>query len=210
METENKVKKTGTTTVGLICSGATIIGADMKATMGYMVATKEAKKIVKLDEHIAMTIAGLEGDGQALERYIRAELKLYKLKEGKRISVKAAGNLISNILYARRFYPYIVQLVVGGYDTKPRLYSFDMSGAIQEEEEYFSTGSGSPFALGVLENRYKKGMSVEEGKKLVAKAIKAATERDIASGGKGINLAVVDSRGLRLIPDEEVKALLKS
>ena len=209
MDTETK-RKTGTTTVGLICSGAAIIGADMKATMGYLVATKDAKKIVQLDEHIAMTIAGLEGDGQALERYIKAELKLYKLKEGRRISVKAAGNLIANILYARRFYPYIVQLVVGGYDTQPRLYSFDMSGAIQEEKEYFSTGSGSPFALGVLENRYKKGMSVEDAKRLVARAIKAATERDIASGGRGINLAVIDSRGFRLVPEEEVKSLVKS
>ena len=108
MDKEN-LKKTGTTTIGLICNGATIIGADMKATMGYMVATKDAKKIAKLDEHIGMTIAGLEGDGQALERYIRAELMLYKLKEGKKISVKGAANLISNILYARRFYPYFVQ-----------------------------------------------------------------------------------------------------
>lgn len=206
---EKELRKTGTTTVGIICNGAAVLGADQKASMGYLVASKETRKIVPLEEHIAMTLAGMVGDALALERYIKAELKLYRLQEGRKIPVSAAAYLIANILYARRYFPYIVQLVVGGYDTEPRLFSFDPSGAVQEEKEYFSTGSGSPIAFGVLEDKYRKGMSVEEGKKLVAKAVKAATERDIASGGKSIDLVVLDSRGYRKVPGEEVKKLLK-
>ncbi|MFQ5647729.1 MAG: archaeal proteasome endopeptidase complex subunit beta [Candidatus Aenigmatarchaeota archaeon] len=208
-EKMQELRKTGTTTVGAVCRGAVVLGADRKATMGYLVATKEAKKILQLDEHIGMTIAGLEGDAQALERYIKAELKLYKLQEGRKIPVGAAATLVSNILYSRRAFPYIVQLVVGGYDTEPRLYSFDPSGSITEEKEYFSTGSGSPVAFGVLEDRFKPGMTVDDAKKLVAKALKSATERDIASGGKGIDLIVIDSKGYREVPEEEVKGLFK-
>jgi len=202
-------RKTGTTTVGLVCSGAVILGADRKATMGYLVANKDANKILDIDEHMAMTIAGLEGDGQALNKYISAELKLYKLKEEKRISVKAAASLISNILYARRYYPYYVQLVVGGYDIKPRLYSFDAAGAVSEEKEYFSTGSGSPMAFGVLENGYKEGMTVEQGKKLVARAVHAATQRDIASGGSGIDVVVIDESGIKRMTNDQVAKLLE-
>ncbi|MEE9405937.1 MAG: archaeal proteasome endopeptidase complex subunit beta [Candidatus Aenigmarchaeota archaeon] len=210
MKVDEKVlRKTGTTTVGVICSGAVVLGADQKASMGYLVASKETRKILQLEDHIGMTIAGMVGDALALERYIKAELNLYRLQEGRKIPVNAAAYLIANILYARRYFPYIVQLVVGGYDTAPRLYSFDPSGAVQDEKEYFSTGSGSPMAFGVLEDNYKKGMSVEEAKKVVARAIKAATERDIASGGKGIDIVVIDSRGFRKIPAEEVKKLLK-
>ena len=200
------LRKTGTTTVGIVCNGAVVLGAEKKATMGYMVATKAAEKIIEIDEHIAMTIAGLEGDAQALGRLIKAELKLYKLKENKRISIKGAASLIANILYSRRFYPYIVQLVVGGYDKEPGLFSFDPSGSMTEEKEYFSTGSGSPYALGVLEAKYKKGMSAEDGKKVVVRAIKSAMERDIASGGKGIDLVVIDDRGIhRIGPEESMK-----
>jgi proteasome beta subunit len=204
---EKKLRKTGTTTVGVVCKGAVVLGADKKASMGYLIATKDAKKIWKLDEHIGMTIAGLEGDAQALERLIKAELQLYRLQEERRIPVKAAASLIANVLYSRRYFPYIVQLVVGGYDSEPRLFSFDPSGALQEEEEYFSTGSGSPMAFGVLEDKYRKGMSVEDAKTLVAKAVKAATERDMASGGKGIDIVVLDSRGFKQVPEEEVKKL---
>lgn len=209
MEEKLDKLKTGTTTVGVIADGAVVLGAERKATMGYLVASKDTSKIQRIDEHIGMTIAGLVGDAQALDRYIRAEVKLYKLNEGERIPVSAAANLVANILYSRRFYPYIVQLVVGGYDSKPRLFSFDPTGGMQDEKEYFSTGSGSPTAFGVLEDSYKKKMPVEEAKKLVVRAIYAATKRDIASGGSGIDITVIDSRGFRRVPDEDVKKYTK-
>lgn len=205
--TEEKMEKlkSGTTTVGLVCSGAIVLGAERKATMGYLVASKDTHKILPVDEHIAMTIAGLVGDAQALDRYIKAELKLYKLHEERRIPVKSAAYLIANILYARRFYPYYVQLILGGFDESPRLFSLGADGSVLEEKEYFSSGSGSPMAFGVLEDGYKKGMTVEEAKRIVARSIFSATKRDIASGGSGIDLTVIDSRGVHEIPDEEVK-----
>lgn len=196
--------KTGTTTVGLVCNGAVVLGAERKATMGYLVASKHVRKILPVDEHIAMTIAGLVGDAQALERYIKAELKLYRLHEERRIPVLAAANLIANILYARRFYPYYVQLLVGGYDESPKVFSLGADGSVLEEKEYFSTGSGSPMALGVLEDGFKKNMSVEDAKKLVARAINSAIKRDIASGGSGIDITIVDSRGVHELGDEEI------
>lgn len=204
---QNEVK-TGTTTVGLMCSDGVVIGAEQKATMGYLVASKKAEKIKQLDEHIGMTIAGVVGDAQALERYIKAELKLFKLREGHPIRVEAASNLISNMLYARRFYPYYVQLIVGGYDTEGRLFSFAPDGSVIEEDRFYSSGSGSPMAFGVLEHSYKKGIDVAQGKRLAVAAIKAAIQRDIASGGDGINLAVINERGFKHVTDSEVQKLM--
>ena len=209
---EVKIKKrleTGTTTVGMICTGGTLIAAERKATMGYLVASKHAEKIRQLAPHIGMTIAGVVGDAQALERYISAELRLFELRESRPATIHAASNLISNILYSRRYYPYIVQLLVGGYDTSPHLYSLAPDGSVMEEQEYFSTGSGSPMALGVLEHRYQKGLSLDEGKKLAVGAISAAVQRDIASGGSGIDVAIIDSSGFRRVPDSEISKLMK-
>lgn len=200
--------KTGTTTVGVVCKDGVVLTAERKATMGYLVASKEAEKIYKVDEHIATTVAGLVGDAQALVRFIKAELKLYKLEEEKRISIDAAATLIANIFYSRRFYPYWVQLVVAGYDTKPRLFSLSPDGSFIEEK-FFSTGSGSPIAFGVLENGFKENMSLEQAKSLAVRSVKAAIERDIASGGSGINLVVIDKDGFHKLSKEEVKKLLK-
>jgi proteasome beta subunit len=208
---ERKIEKlkTGTTTVGVLGKDFVVLAAERKATMGYLVASKHTKKIIELDKHAGMTIAGNVGDAQALERYIRAEMKLYELEESRKIPVKAIATLVSNILYARSYFPYYVQLLIGGYDSKPRLFSFDPTGSVVEEEDFFSTGSGSVIALGVLEDKYKEGIDLEEAKKLAVRAVRAAIERDIASGGTGIDLAVIIPGGFTTVSGEEVKNLMK-
>lgn len=209
MSDEIKEKlKSGTTTVGIVGKDAVVLSAERKATMGYLVASKRAKKIHKIDEHIGMSIAGLVGDAQALIRLMKAELKLYKLEEDRRISIKSAATLAANILYSRRFFPYIVQLVIAGYDTKPRLFTLSPDGSVMEER-YFSTGSGSPIAFGVLENEFRKEMRVEDAKRLVVRSVRAAIQRDIASGGSGIDAVVIDKSGFHKLSDKETKELMK-
>lgn len=209
--TERKLEKlkTGTTTVGILGKDFVILAAERKATMGYLVASKHTKKIMQLAEQAAMTIAGNVGDAQALERYVKAEIKLYELEESRKIRIKAIATLVANILYARSYYPYYVQLLIGGYDSAPRLFSFDPSGSIVEEKDYFSTGSGSVMALGVLEDKYKEGLDLESAKKLAVRSIRAAIERDIASGGSGIDVALITQKGFTTLSDEEVKTLMK-
>lgn len=208
MTEKPKQMETGTTTVGVIADSAVVLGADRKATMGYLVSSKHFPKILQLDERLAMTTAGVVGDAQALARYIKAELRLYEFNESSKAPVKNAAVLVSNILYSRRVFPYIVQLVIGGYDKKPRLFSLDLSGGLAEEKEYFATGSGSVIAFGVLEDKFKPDLPVEEAKKLVARAVSAATKRDIASGGDGIDVVVIDSKGYKMLGDDEIKKLV--
>jgi len=205
--------KSGTTTIGLVCKDGVVLAAERKATMGYMVASKEDLKIIEIAPHIGMTQAGMVGDLQALARYLKAETKLFELKNKKRITIKSAAALLANILYGGRwsFFPYMIQIILAGYDeTGPNLFILHPDGSKLEEKRFFSTGSGSPFAFGVLEMMYKDGISVEEAKKVVAKAIKAAVERDIASGGKGMDIAIIDDKGFRLLKDSEIEKLIEN
>ncbi len=207
-----EIRKTGTTTVGLICKDGVVLAAEKKSTMGYLVANKESEKILPIDDHIALTIAGASGDAQALARYMKAELSLFKIQNQRKISVKGAATLLANILHSGRwtFLPYMVQLIVAGYDDNgPSIFTLDAIGSSEEEKKFFSTGSGSPIALGVLENGYKDSISLEDGIRLAVKAVKAAIERDIASGGSGIDVAVINREGIRFLKKEEVESLLK-
>lgn len=201
-----KVKKTGTTTVGLVCKDGVVLAAEKKSTYGYLIASKEADKIYQLDDHIAMTIAGMSGDAQALVRYLKAELKLFSIENQRKMSVKGATTLLANILQGNKFYPYYVQLIVAGFDsTGPSIYDLDPVGGTEEEKKFFSTGSGSPMALGVLEDSYKEGLSADEGSKLAIRAIRAAIERDIASGGRAIDVAVITKDGIKTSRHELAK-----
>jgi len=205
--------KSGTTTVGIVCKDGVVLAAEKKATMGYLVASKEDVKIVEIMPHIAMTQAGMVGDVQALRRYLSAEARLFELRNKKRIPVKAAATLLSNILYGGRwsFFPYMVQLIMAGYDENgPSLFILHPDGSRLEDKKFFATGSGSPMAFGVLETLFKEKLSVDECKKIAVRAVKAAIERDIASGGRGIDMAVIDKDGFKMLKKSEVEKIIES
>ena len=211
--TDVKGVSTGTTTIGIVCRDGIVLAAERKATMGYLVAAKKDLKIVEIMPHIAMTQAGMVGDVQALARYLIAESKLYELRNRKRIPVKSAASLLANILYGGRwsYLPYQIQIILAGYDeTGPNLFILHPDGSSLEEKEYFSTGSGSPIAFGVLETLFKDGLSIDECKKIAARAVRAAVERDIASGGRGIDIAIIDKDGFKLLKEADVEKILES
>ena len=201
----DKQLKTGTTTVGIICKDAVVIAAEKKATMGYMIESKEAQKVHQLDEHIGLTIAGSVGDAQAIVRILKAQFKLYKLERGP-ITVRAAATLLSNILHGSKYFPYLNMFLLAGYDsTGAHIYSVDPVGGYSDKDKFYSTGSGSPFVYGVLEAEFKENMTSEEGITLALKSIKAAIGRDIASGGNGFMVALVDKDGYKELTKEEIE-----
>lgn len=203
----NEVMSTGTTTLAMTTKDAVVMATDRRVTMDHFIVHKDGRKLHKLDDYVAMTIAGLVGDAQVLVRYMRAELELYRLQRKFGMPIEAAATLLSNIMNQSKFYPYMVQLLIGGVDTKPHIFSVDAAGG-SVEDKYVSTGSGSPFVYGVLETQYEENLSVENAIDIAIKAISASKQRDSASGGM-IDIAVIDSKGYRDIPEEDVMERMK-
>jgi len=201
---EKEVTKTGTTTLGLVCKDGVVIATETRATMGTLIAHKNTKKLYKIDDHLALATAGLVGDLQVLARYLNAEANLYRLKRDIKMPVKSAATLMSNILNQRKFYPYYVQLVLGGFDdTGGHVYSLDAAGGAIPDK-YTSAGSGSPYVYGVLEDAYEDGLTTNEGVDIAIRAITAAKSRDSASGGD-INVAVITKDGFKEFTEDEIK-----
>ena len=205
-EPELKKLQTGTTTVGVVCSDGVILASDKRATMGYFIANKDIQKVYQIDDHLGMTIAGGVGDAQALIRLMQAEANLYRFKHGKNITVKAAANLLSNVLHNYKFYPFYVQLVIAGTEEQPSVYSLDALGGLSEEK-YVSTGSGSPVAYGLLEELYKDGGSIKDNARAAAKAVAAAMKRDAATGER-VDLVTITKAGFKRYDRADVDKLL--
>lgn len=205
---KQKGVQTGTTTVGLVCKDGIVLASDRRATMGYLIASKDIDKIYPISDTIAMTIAGSVGDAQTLIRWMNSEVKLYELKHEKTMSVEAAAVLLSNILVQYKYYPFFVQLLLGGVDERPRLFSVDMLGGITEEK-MTSTGSGSPVAYGVMEELYAEDRDIEANLAVAAKAVSAAMRRDAATGER-VDLVTVTKAGFKRFDKEDVKKILHS
>ena len=195
----------GTTTVGITCKDGVVFASERRASMGNLVAHKVAEKIFKIDNHIAATIAGSVADAQSLMKITSAETALYRLRNGKDISLEAAAAVSSNILHSS---PAYVQTLIGGVDdTGASIYSLDAAGGMIKDT-FISTGSGSTFAYGVLEDRFHEDITVEEAKELALRAIKAATERDTYSGN-GFLVAEVTKDGYKMLEKEEVESIIE-
>jgi len=196
--------KKGTTTLGITCKEGVVMGTERRATMGTLIAHKSTQKLFKIDEHLALCVAGLVGDAQVLARYLTAEVELYRLKQNSEMSVKAASTLMSNILAGRRFYPYYVQLLMGGTDREGgHVYSLDAAGG-SIPDKYVTGGSGSPYVYGVLEDHFKDDLTASEATDLAIRALSAAMKRDCASGD-GMDIAVITSKGFKILTEDDIK-----
>jgi len=193
----------GTTTVGLICKDGVVLATEKRATMGNFIASRRAKKIYKIADRVAMTTAGSVGDAQFLARLVTVEASLYEIRKEEKPTVKALATMLSNLLNSTRYFPYFVQLLVGGVDSKgPSIYSIDPIGGAIEEIDIVATGSGSPTAYGVLEDRFTPEMSTEEAMELAVRAIYSAMKRDSASGD-GIDVVrIMKEEYIQLTPEE--------
>ena len=197
----------GTTTVGIKAKDGVVLCADMRASAGYFIANNNTMKIQQLDLHAGMTMAGGVADAQNITDVLRYHANLHRIQKQEPIPIKSLTRLTSLIFHQNRGYPFMADILVGGYDNNgPALFNIDMFGSV-EEKSYVTTGSGSPVAYGLLEEEYREDLTVEEAKVIALRAVKAAIVRNIGTGD-GINVAIIDKDGFRLLTKEQKKAII--
>jgi len=191
----------GATTVGVVCSDGVILASEKRVSYGYLVVSRVGRKVFKITDRIGAACAGLVSDMQILIREVEAYANLFKLDTGRPIMVRSVAKIMSNLLFNRRLFPMITQTIVGGIDEDgPSLYVLDILGSVIPDK-YAAVGSGAEIALGVLEENYRDGMSIEEAKDVVVRAIKSAVSRDIMSGD-GIDFLLITKDGIK---EESIK-----
>lgn len=196
----------GTTTIGIVCKDGVVLATDTRATMGYFVAHKRAKKVYPIDSHLAMTIAGSVADAQTMVGVLKANAQLYKYENGIPMPVGSAARLLANVLFSARIMPFILQALVAGVDKSgPRIFALDPLGSLTEEK-FVSTGSGSPIAYGVLESQIREGISLEEAVPVIFKSLNSAIKRDVATGDS-FDIVIIDKDGYRELSEQEKKTV---
>ena len=185
----------GATTLGIVFSEGVILASEKRVTYGYFVTSKAGKKVFKITEHIGAACAGLVSDMQILIREMEAYANLFKLDTSRRISVRSAAKVMSNLLFGRRLFPLITQTIIGGVDEEgPSIYVLDVLGSVLPDK-YAAVGTGAEIAVGVLEENYKEDMSLQEAKDMALRAMKSAISRDSMSGN-GLDFLIITKEGV--------------
>ncbi|KAJ9634581.1 Proteasome subunit beta type-6 [Coniosporium apollinis] len=219
----------GGSTLGISSSTFTILAGDTRSTSGYNINTRYAPKLFHIDSadpssRLVLSVVGFAADGEALAERLDTVVKMYRYQHGKTISVGAAAQRLSHVLYGKRFFPYYVHAILGGLDEegKGALYSYDPVGSY-EREQCRAAGAAASLIMPFLDNQvnyknqYMAGSGVghelqqrdprplerKEVEELVRDAFTSAVERHIEVGD-GLQMMVITKEGV-----EEVYRELK-
>ncbi len=185
----------GATAVGITYDGGVVFASEKRIAYGNFLVSKTTKKTFKITPKVGATCAGLVADMQILALQISALAKIRKMELKREIPPNTIAKMMSNMMYERRFFPLLTQVIVGGVVDKPVIYTLDPLGSVLPDE-YAAVGTGAEMALGVLDPQFKENMSEKDAIELAKKAVKSATLRDSFSGD-GIDILVINSQGAK-------------
>lgn len=183
----------GATAVGMVCQDGVVFASEKRIAYGHLLVSKSTKKTFRITPKVGATCAGLVADMQILALQISALAKIRRMEIRRDVPANSIAKMMSNMMYERRFFPLLTQVIVGGMVGEPAIYTLDPLGSVLPDR-YAAVGTGSEMALGVLDPKYEQDMTVQDGVALAKKAVKAAANRDAASGD-GIDILVIDGGG---------------
>ncbi len=205
-EYADAVAETGTTTVGVTGTDGVAVATDMRASLGgRFVASKDVQKVEQIHPRGVLTLVGSVGGAQSLIRSLRVEANLYETRRDDEMSMEALSTLAGNFMRGGPFFA-VNPILAGVDDEGTHVYSIDPAGGVMEDD-YAVTGSGLQVAYGALEGEWDEDTSLEEAKRLAAKAVHNASERDTGSGN-GVYLAEVTEAGVEIAGHKDFDEVL--
>lgn len=184
----------GATAIGITYQDGIVLAAEKRISYGNFVVNKNTRKIFPITDQVASACAGMVADMQVLTRQVGALAKIRKLETRREMATNSVAKLMSVIMFERRYFPLLTQVIVGGVQTTPEIYTLDPLGSLLPDN-YAAVGTGAELALGLIDSEYKKNMSEDASKKLAIKAIKSSVQRDSASGD-GIDILTITKKGI--------------
>jgi len=185
----------GATAVGITYNDGVVFASERRIAYGNFVVSKTTKKTFVITPHVGAACAGLVADMQILSLQISALAKIRKMEIKRDVPPNTIAKMMSNMMYERRFYPLLTQVIVGGLVEKPTIYTLDPLGSVLPDD-YAAVGTGAEMALGVLDPQYKKDLTEAQAVELAVKSVRAAIMRDSASGDN-IDVLVMNKDGAK-------------
>jgi proteasome beta subunit len=209
-----------TTILAFKFSGGVLVAGDRRATAGNTVVYDRADKVLEIDRHSIMAIAGVPATAWEMARVLEHSFQYFRRTQLQEMSVDGKVRALSKLL--RDNFGFVMQGVgvvvpiFATYDEGPRLYFYDAMGANFEVTDYAATGSGSPAVRGVLYYENSWGpksladLEQDEAVTVALRALDTAAESDTATGGVDRSgkifpvIKTVSRDGITTLPDEQI------
>lgn len=217
-----------TTILAFKFAGGVLVAGDRRATAGNMLVYDRADKVLEIDSHSLMAIAGVPATAWEMARVLEHSFQFYRRSQLQEMSHEGKVRALSKLL--RDNFGFVMQGVgvvvpiFASYDMAAdaaRLYFYDAMGAQFEAADYSATGSGSAAVRGILHYESSWGkkplrkLPRMEATVLALRALDTAAESDTATGGVDRRarifpiVKIVSREGIETLADKELAKLQK-
>src|SRR5262245_29892836 len=220
---------TATTILAFKYREGVLVAGDRRATAGNMVMYDRTDKVLEIDRHSVMAIAGVPATAYEMARILEHSFKYYRRTQLQELSfegkLRALSNLLKENVAAALSGTGAVAPIFAGYDADQsvaKIYFYDILGAEFEGVEYAVSGSGSPTIRGILHYLNTWGdqplgaMPEEQAAIQALRLLTSAAEFDSATGGVNRDanlypvLKFITASGIRTIPDSQLRQIFES
>jgi len=210
----------GGTCVAISGPDQAVLIADTRLSKGYSIHSRKCSKVTQLTSKCAIASCGMKADAITLHKVLKIRLTMYEHEHRKEASITAIAQMLSTILYGKRFFPYYTFNVLAGIDDEGvgGVYHYDAIGNFErinvegQVYGYTTSGSGSALAHAVLDQQIgeynvvgtkQKFFSNEQLVSLCKDVLSSTVERDIYTGDYA-EIFLIDKTGMKKI-DFELK-----
>ena len=218
-----------TTILAFKFADGVLVAGDRRATAGNVLVYDRADKVLEIDKHSLMAIAGVPATAWEMARVLEHSFQFYRRSQLQEMSldgkVRALSKLLRDNLGAVLQGIGVVVPLFATYDHEaetPRLYFYDAMGAQFEAAEHAATGSGSPAVRSVLhyENTWGKRplrkLRSAEAVLLALRALETAASGDTATGGVDRRtevfpiVKIISAAGIETLPEVKLAKIFKA
>lgn len=175
VEYAKKTVRQGSTAIGLVCKDGVLLVTD-KRIVDKLIVADAVEKIWQVDDHIALTAAGILSDARVLVERAQLKAQEHKVTYDSMIDVltivRDLANLKQMCTQSGGLRPFGVSLLIAGADeTGIKLFETDPTG-IYFQYKATAIGEGELEVKNILTKEYKDNMSLDDGMRLALSALK--------------------------------------
>jgi len=165
------------------------IASDLRFGVQQQTQSTDFRKCFKIHDHLFVGLAGLGTDVQTLYNRFMFRHNLYKLREDRVMKPTTFANLVSSMLYEKRFGPYFAEPIIAGLDPEtlePFITGMDLLGAMAPSSDFIVAGTAESSMYGVCESMYKPDLEPEDLFEVISQCLLSGIDRDCLSGWGGV------------------------